>query len=299
MSRRILGFVPICVRADRNCSDDARAGCRDASRWRVMDCHRRSRPSSVHDDAHDSTRARNRGVGMKRTPTSVRAVAVSLALISGGCSGESVMSSSPIRTAPASNAPPPTGPTVTLTGTVIDPSGSGVTAWVGASPLRWTSVWSGPPRSTQADASGQYRFAALPQHPDAVYVRASKDGYVQQCASTVTLQADTSVSLTIAPFANARIEGLPTSPQFRHISGVVYEGTGIARRPLAGAWVGWEPIMDTVVADTRTDAQGRYRLCGLPKSRIEGVFAVRAGTYRPAYVVAEASDDVVIDFELP
>jgi hypothetical protein len=57
--------------------------------------------------------------------------------------------------------------------------------------------------------------------------------------------------------------------------------------------------MDTVVADTRTDAQGRYRLCGLPRERIDSVFAVRIGTYRPVMASVEAGGDAVIDFELP
>ena len=37
------------------------------------------------------------------------------------------------------------------------------------------------------------------------------------------------------------------------------------RRPVAGVWVGRAPMMDTVVAETFTDAQGRYRICGLPR----------------------------------
>ena len=57
--------------------------------------------------------------------------------------------------------------------------------------------------------------------------------------------------------------------------------------------------MDTVVADTRTDAQGRYRLCGLSTTRIIGLFAVRPGSNQPAYVTAEANGDTTLDFELP
>jgi hypothetical protein len=121
----------------------------------------------------------------------------------------------------------------------------------------------------------------------------------QQCATAVTLQADASVNLRVTTYANARIAGLPTSPGLRQISGVVYQGTGATRRPLAGVWVGWEPIMDTVVADTRTDAEGRYRQCGIPTMRILGLFAVRPGSNQPAYVTAEANDDTDIDFELP
>jgi Carboxypeptidase regulatory-like domain len=222
-----------------------------------------------------------------------------LALMTAGCGSQSVNSSPISPTAPTAIAPVPSGPTVTLTGRVTDASGVGLNASVAASPLRWSILWSGQPRSAQADAAGQYRFAALPEHPDTVYVRAWKEGYVQQCAAAVTLQTNASVNLILTAYATARVVDLPASPNLRQISGVVYEGTGAGRRPLASAWVGWEPILDTVVADTRTDAEGRYRLCGLPKSRIDGLFAVRAGTNRPGYSIVEALDDTVVDFELP
>lgn len=222
----------------------------------------------------------------------------SITLLTSGCDSKSVTQSVAIPTAPTPTAPAPSGPTVTLTGTVTEVSGPVLSASVGAYPLRWTNVWSGSPRSTLTDAAGQYRFASLPEHPDAVYVRAWKDGYVQQCAAAVTLQADTSLNLTVTSYANALTAGLPTAPNLRHVSGVVYETTANGRRPVAGVWVGWEPIMDTVVADTRTDSQGRYRLCGLPKNRIDSLFAVRTGTNRPISMAAEAGGDMVIDFEL-
>jgi len=170
-----------------------------------------------------------------------------LAMMTAGCGGQSVNSSPISPTAATPVAPVPTGPTVTLTGTVTDESGAGLSARVGASPLRWTVIWTGPPRSAEADAAGQYRLAALPEHPDTVYVRAWKDGYVQQCATAVTLQSDTSVNLSVTTYANARVTGLPASPGLRHISGVVYQGTGVPRDDLLRAcgsggnrsWIPW------------------------------------------------------------
>jgi hypothetical protein len=221
-----------------------------------------------------------------------------VALLTSGCDGKSSALPLVIPTVPTPIPPTPSGPTVTLTGTVTEASGSGVSASVGAAPLRWTNAWSGSPRSSQADASGQYRFSTLPEHPDSVYVRAWKDGYVQQCAAAVTLQADATLDLTLTSFANVLITGLPTAPNLRHVGGTVYAMAEDGRRPLAGVWVGWEPIMDTVVADTRTDAQGRYRLCGLPRERIGGLFAVKPGTNRPVPFSLEAGGDAVVDVEL-
>ena len=63
--------------------------------------------------------------------------------------------------------------------------------------------------------------------------------------------------------------------------------------------MGWEMSMDTVVADTVTDSQGRYRLCGLPRDRISGLYAVRVGTFAPVYTEVAAGGDAVVDFEVP
>jgi len=71
------------------------------------------------------------------------------------------------------------------------------------------------------------------------------------------------------------------------------------RLPFASVWVGWEPMMDTVIADTVTDSQGRYRLCGLPRDRVDALFAVRQGTSAPVSATAAAGGDAVVDFELP
>ena len=57
--------------------------------------------------------------------------------------------------------------------------------------------------------------------------------------------------------------------------------------------------MDGTFADTRTDAQGRYRLCGIPTGKIDALFAVRVNSNRPVYVSVGPGGDAVVDFELP
>jgi hypothetical protein len=115
----------------------------------------------------------------------------------------------------------------------------------------------------------------------------------------VTLEADVTVDVTITPFANVVTSGLPTAPNMRHISGVVYELTDNGTQPVSNAWVGWDIFLDTVVAETRTDAEGRYRLCGMPTIKVEGLFAVRANSNRPVYHSVAAGADAVVDFEMP
>ena len=238
---------------------------------------------------------------MRQTPPSLALlIAGLLAIVIAGCGRDSVAPSIFIPTAPTPPPPVSTGPLVTVAGQVTDPGGSPITANVSVYPLRPSSAWSGAwGRGAQTDASGRYRITNAPEHHDTVFVRAWKEGYVQQCATMVTLAADTSADLRLTAFANILVAGLPTSPATRQVSGTVYEIRDNERRPVGGVWVGWEPIMDTVVADTQTDANGRYRICGLSRDRID-VFAVRPRVpARPIYTVIQAGGDAVIDFEVP
>ena len=229
----------------------------------------------------------------------VASIGVSLTIVVVGCGRDTVVPLTSLPTAPTPSPAVPTGPLVTVSGEVRDPIGRPVNAMVAAYPLKWSVAWSGPwGRSAQADAFGRYRISNVPEHHDTVYVKAWKAGYVQQCAAAVRPEADTGVDLTLTPKQDALLTGLPSSPDTRHVSGTVYAMRENERRPVAGVWVGWEPIMDTVVAETFTDEQGRYRICGLPRERLE-VFAVRIGIYRPVSQVVEAGGDALSDFELP
>jgi hypothetical protein len=226
------------------------------------------------------------------------ALATWLTVLMSGCGRDAVIPINPV--APTPRPPAPTFPLVTVTGQVIDAAGRPTAASVVVYPLRTSEAWYGPwGRGSQTDASGRYRITNAPEHHDTVYVRAWKDGYVQQCATAVSLVADASADLTLTAKADVVIAGLPTLPNTRHISGTVYSIKDNEQQPLAGVGVGWEAMMDTVVADTVTDAQGRYRLCGLPQDRIQGLYAVRAGTNRPVYAEAATGGDTVIDFLVP
>ena len=225
-------------------------------------------------------------------------LAVTLVVITLACGGESSAPAVTIPTAPTPAAP--TFPTVTLTGKVIERvSGAPASgASVGVGSAQGSAPWTGSPGSARADGGGRYELT-VPEDPGPAYVKASKVGYVQQCAVSVTLRADVNVDLTITPFADVVTNGLPTAPNLRHISGVVYELTDNGRQPLSNAWVGWDALLDAVVAETRTDAQGRYRLCGIPMGKIDGLFAVRVNPSRPVYLSVGPGADAVVDFELP
>lgn len=249
-----------------------------------------------------SVRTKAKDAAMRHRPYSLAILIAGWSIIAiVGCGRDSVAPSTFIPTAPTSPPPVSAGPLVTVAGQVTDHAGNPIAATVSVYPLRSSSAWSGPwGRSVHADASGRYQITNAPEHHDTVFVVASKDGHVQQCATMVTLATDTSVDLTLTPWANALITGLPTSTTTRQMSGTVFEIRSDERRPVAGVWVGWEPLFDTVVAATQTDESGRYRLCGLPRERID-VYAVqsRISAPRPVYAVMQAGGDAVIDFEVP
>ena len=225
-------------------------------------------------------------------------LAVTLNVVTLACGSESSAPAVTIPTAPTPAAP--TFPTVTLAGTVVERVSGGPAsgASVGVGSVQGTAPWTGSPGAARADGDGRYQLKVR-EDPGPAYVKASKVGYVQQCAVSVTLRADVNVDLTITPFADVVTSGLPTAPNLRHISGVVYELTDHGRQPLSNVWVGWDAFLDAVVAETRTDAQGRYRLCGMPTGKIDGLFAVRVNVSRPVYLSVGPGADAVVDFELP
>ena len=54
--------------------------------------------------------------------------------------------------------------------------------------------------------------------------------------------------------------------------------------------------MDSVVAETRTDAAGHYRLCGLPRERITLSAAPAYGNV--FYAAVDAGSDASVDIEI-
>lgn len=120
---------------------------------------------------------------------------------------------------------------------------------------------------------------------------------MQPCAATIALSADAALDVEIvseASLSDGRAPSITIGPPT--LSGVVYETTPQGRRPVAGALVEFDWIMDLVTATTRTDAEGRYVLCNLPFGRVD-VWALK-----PDYALRnEAVDfrgDMALDIEI-
>jgi hypothetical protein len=150
------------------------------------------------------------------------------------------------------------------------------------------------------DAAGRYRInITRPEETTAtLWAIASKKGYVQQCVATTTTQADASLDLRLTSTANLSAARPVSNPGERTVSGVVFEVTPTGRQPVEGASVGWEGLLDAVFAETRSDAAGRYSLCGLSLGRIDGLFALKQGYSNVTYASVDAGADTVVDIEI-
>jgi hypothetical protein len=115
----------------------------------------------------------------------------------------------------------------------------------------------------------------------------------------VTVEGDATVDVTVSSTTdlvalNASTGPMP--PDSRTVSGTVFEMTSQGRQPARNVWVGWEAAMDGLVAETRTDASGRYRVCGLPRERITLSAAPAYGNVFHASV--DAGPDAIVDIDI-
>jgi hypothetical protein len=75
--------------------------------------------------------------------------------------------------------------------------------------------------------------------------------------------------------------------------------TAAGARPVAGAWVGWEPVAlsHSIVAEAITGAAGHFLLCGLPEGSISGLFATMSG-YAVTTMSVGPGGDLALDIEI-
>ena len=205
-----------------------------------------------------------------------------------------------------SPVPAPTAPLHTLSGLVTERfsgrpvQGANISIWPQQIPA---GGWSA--RVVRSDGNGRYEFHGLPV-VGRVWATAADTGdafryaYVQQCATTVTIEGDTALDLVVSSTADltALNLGPPSTPSgSRVVSGTIYEQTATGRQPASNVWVGWDAFLDTVVAETRSDSDGHYVLCGMPTDRTTGLFAAPAYG-NVVYATVDAGLNAVLDFEI-
>ncbi len=170
---------------------------------------------------------------------------------------------------------------------------------------RWTSA---VPAKVTTDAEGRFRITGIGRNR---LVQARVDGptiaiqrlrILTRPGETILFRGSNGLGTTYYP-ANFRYAAGPTRP----IVGVIRDKD--TRAPLANIKVrsdkvSPEPFINVNIVETRTDAQGRYRLTGLPKGAGNRILIVPDGSDRP-YVVSARDvpdtpglDPVTVDVEL-
>jgi len=176
-----------------------------------------------------------------------------LAIVVAGCSG------------PKALPPVPSAPTVTNTAPTNAATISGVVV-EGTRPLAGAQVDNGygPGAWATTDVDGAFQLILSRSVEPHNWVRAGKDGYAQPCAVPIN---GASVSVELVSRTAVRGDPLLSPNGFRTVSGVVLQSTNTGPRPVAGAWVDFEPTLEPLddwpAAYTFTDASGRFSLCGL------------------------------------
>ena len=252
----------------------------------------------------------SRRIGRIRLSVVMRRAAWLCLLLAMSACGEEPRSSPTAPTVPSVPSPPVAG-TFTLSGVITERfSGlpvQGAKVWIW--PFTFAQIRGWPPagmRTTPSDAAGRYTITGLPSLGPVWVSTAQTWGnpfsapYMHQCVTTVTVEGDATLDLTISStrdlVALNAATGL-TPPNSRIVSGTVFEITSNGRQPASNVWVGWEAsVMDGFVAETRTDAAGRYRLCGLSRERITVLAAPANGN--AFYAPVDPGSDAVVDIEI-
>ena len=240
-----------------------------------------------------------------------RAAGLCLLLVMSAC-GEEPRSPPTAPSAPTVPDVPstPVAPTFTLSGVITERfSGrpvQGAKVWVW--PFTFAQVRGWPPggmRMTPSDDAGRYTISGLPSLGPVWVSTAQTWGdafsapYMHQCVTTVMIEGDATLDLTVSSTTDLvalNASTGPTPPNSRIVSGTVFEITSNGRQPVGNVWVGWEAAMDGLVAETRTDAAGHYRVCGLPRERIILSAAPAYGNVFSASV--DPGSDAIVDIEI-
>jgi hypothetical protein len=235
---------------------------------------------------------------MAKPITTQLALGLSIALLLAGCgNGRTSLPSAPTDIPRVVGGPTfPVGPHVvsgTVTGAAGPIAGANVTAWVTTTGISYSYMYVHGPLFS--DGAGRYRMTDL---PDGAYLwfQAYKDGYVQQCAvPSVMIQGDLTIDLSLVAKSNVTALATQAAPTgLRWVSGTIVEITPSGKAPVAGAFVDFEPVDDLNVANTYSDAAGRFALCGLPQNDSVTLGAGLGGRFAYANVPPGATTGIEI-----
>jgi hypothetical protein len=232
--------------------------------------------------------------------TAQLALGLSVALLLAGCgNGRASLPSAPTATPGVTGGPTfPVGAYV-VSGTVTDAggpiAGANVNAWVMTPGISYSYMYAHGP--LLSDGAGRYRMTDLPDGAH-LWFQVYKDGYVQQCAApSVMIQGNLTMDLGLVAKSNVTALATQAAAGLRWVSGTIVEIAPTGKQPVAGAFVDFEPLEDLNVANTYSDAAGRFALCGLPQNDSVTLGAGLGG--RVAYTSVPPGQTTGIEITLP
>ena len=238
---------------------------------------------------------------MAKPITTHLALGVSIALLLVGCGTDRAsLPSAPTATPQVGGRPTfPVGPFV-VSGAVTDAvspiAGANVNAWVSTPGISYSYMYAHGP--LLSDGAGRYHMTDLPDGAH-LWFQVYKDGYVQQCAApSVITNGDLIMDLGLVAKSNVTASATQAAPAgLRWVSGTIVEITPTGKKPVAGAFVDFEPLEDLNVANTYSDAAGRFALCGLPQNESVTLGAGLGG--RVTYAKVPPGETTGIEITLP
>jgi hypothetical protein len=157
----------------------------------------------------------------------------------------------------------------------------------------------GPKGSVTSDAAGRFSFEAPSDALVRLYAR--PPGMVQPCLSTVRVdQAEATIRL-VSESGLLQARDWPDFAVERVLSGTIFEASPTGRLPSVDAWVQVDGVMGDgrPLADTRSDANGRYVVCGLEgETDIPHALVVAKPGYQIGYAALPTQGSGPLDVEL-
>ncbi len=212
------------------------------------------------------------------------------------CSGPSAVP--PTGASPSVGAPPPPLRR-TITGSVWLYSPTGRQPLADVDVGTWLELPSGSQGapSVKSDSAGRFSFETWSNALVRLY--AHPNGLFQPCLTTVRVDQ---TEATIRLVAESHILHARDWPDFmveRVLSGTIFEALPTARLPISGALVQVDGVYGDglTLADTRSDADGRFLVCGLEGEPSQALVVSKSG-YQFAVVPVPTQGADPVDVEL-
>jgi len=155
----------------------------------------------------------------------------------------------------------------------------------------------GPVGSVRSDSAGRFSFEAPSDALVRLYTR--PQGFYQPCLSTVRVDQTEATIRLVAESHLLQPRDWPDFAVERLLSGTIFEASPTGRLPISDAWVQVDGVYGDgrPLADTRSDADGRFVVCGLEGNPIHALVVGKPG-YQLATARGPTQGAGPVDIEL-